>query len=105
MDRASFVLRIAPEHYDEYVERHRFVYPELLDAFRRAGIRTYSIFYHEGLLFAYMEADDFEQAMEQLKHEPSNRMWQQMMSDMLLQWENGATTRTIPEVFHFENTL
>jgi L-rhamnose mutarotase len=101
IQRASFVLRIAPERFEEYVGRHRGVYPELLQAFREVGFRTYSIFYHGGLLFNYLEAEDFEISMKKLSAYPAYVRWQEFMSDMLLRIEGESVSVMIPEVFYW----
>lgn len=101
MQRVSFILRIAPEHYEAYVERHRSVYPDLLQAFGEVGFRTYSIFYHEGLLFNYLEVEDYELAMNRLSAHPAYVRWQAFMSDMLLQAEGESVSVEIPEAFHW----
>lgn len=102
LERTSFVLRIAQEDYEDYVERHRHVYPELLKAFGETGIATYSIFYHEGLLFNYLEAENVAETMDQLTAYPVYARWQEYMSDMLLKNEAGKVSTDIPEVFHFK---
>jgi len=101
LQRISFVLRIAPEHYEMYVERHRSVYPELLQAFEEVRFRTYSIFYYEGLLFNYLEVDDYEQAMKKLSVNPAFNRWQAYMSDMLIPMEGKSVSVAIPEVFYW----
>jgi L-rhamnose mutarotase len=102
MQRVSFLLQIREEDQQEYMKRHKAVYPELLQAFGEVGIHTYSIFLDGGTLFAYMEVDDFDAAMEQLDRHPANIRWQKYMSDLLLPFPNGETTKRIPEVFHYE---
>ena len=42
--RNAFVLRVRPEKVDAYLDAHRDVWPEMLDALRTAGIRNYTIF-------------------------------------------------------------
>lgn len=102
MQRIGFTLRIRPGTADEYRRRHESVYADLLQAFERYGIHTYSIFLHETTLFAYMEADDFDEAMAHLAEDPANQRWQAFMSDLLILDENGSSIHQIPEVFHFE---
>ncbi len=103
MQRISFVLNIKPENRDEYIRRHEAVYPELLEVFGQVGIRTYSIFLHGGVLFAYMEVEDYRQAMNTLATHPANQRWQEYMSDLLLQNEHGTTSEDIQEVFHYDS--
>ena len=58
--RSAFVLRVEPDRIDEYVEAHRAVWPDMLQALRDAGIRNYSIFRDGTQVFGYFEADDLE---------------------------------------------
>lgn len=103
MERVAFLLKIDPKNQDEYIQRHQNVYPELLQAFEEVGIATYSIFLHEAYLFAYMEVEDFQQAMKKLEENEANQRWQQFMSDILIKHHEGKTILEIPEVFHFES--
>lgn len=102
MEHVSFVLKIDPQHFDEYKKRHERVDPELEEQFAAIGIRRYHIFFHDdGTLFAYMEVDDFDRAMEHLDHHPANAKWQVFMSDLLKKWDNGSIAKKIPEVYRF----
>ena len=60
--RSAFVLEVRPERIDEYIEAHGKVWPEMLDALRRAGIRNYTIFRNGTQVFGYFESDDLEAA-------------------------------------------
>lgn len=102
MERYSFLMRIDPSHYEVYVERHKHVDSELLEALAEVGIETYSIYYDEGQLFAYMEGQDLKTSLALLEQHPANLRWGRFKSDMLL-WEDGKVKRTLEEVFHFES--
>ncbi|HEY0827716.1 MAG TPA: L-rhamnose mutarotase [Bacilli bacterium] len=102
MEIASFVLNIREADQAEYIKRHEAVYPELLQAFREAGVKKYSIFMHGGTLFAYMEAENFNEAMAYIGRQEANTRWQAFMSDLLVMHESGSAIKIIPEVFHFE---
>ena len=102
MEYVSFVLKIDPANAAEYRKRHGRVDPELEAQFRVNGIRRYHIFYHDdGTLFAFMEVENFEKAMQALAEHPANARWQKFMSDLLLDWENGGKVKVIPEVYRF----
>ncbi|MCU6709121.1 L-rhamnose mutarotase [Paenibacillus sp. J5C_2022] len=103
MERFSFVLQIDPANLETYLERHRNVDQDLLQAFRETGVRTYSIYYDNGRLYAYMEALNIKETLAMLEHHPANVKWQQFMSDLLLR-QNGEVLRPINEVFHFESS-
>lgn len=59
MQRVGFQLQVDPTRIDEYVERHREVWPSMLAEITASGRRNYTIFLrHDGLLFGYFEVDD-----------------------------------------------
>jgi len=81
--RSAFVLRVKPDRIDDYVEAHRAVWPEMLQALRAAGIRNYSIFRDGTQVFGYFEADDLEQAATYLGEQEVCARWQDAMSELL----------------------
>jgi len=105
MARHFFKLQCLPGTEAEYVERHKRVYPDLLEAFRRVGIRSYSIFMQENRLYAYMEVDDFDAAMKALATDPANVRWQEYMKDILVPiGKDGSMMDVVDnEVFYFEH--
>lgn len=63
MPRYCFELHVKPDRIDEYVSRHRAVWPDMLAALRDTGWRNYSLFLRpDGLLIGYVEADDLAAA-------------------------------------------
>lgn len=103
MERVAFLLKIDPKDQEEYIERHKNVYPDLLQAFEEVGISTYSIFLHDSYLFAYMEVEDYQEAMKKLEENEANQRWQEFMSDILIKHNGEKTVLEIPEVFHFQS--
>jgi L-rhamnose mutarotase len=81
--RTGFVLRVRPDKIDEYVEAHRHVWPEMLDALRGAGIRNYTIFRAGESMFGYFEADDLEAADRFLAAQEVSTRWQDAMAELL----------------------
>jgi L-rhamnose mutarotase len=81
MNRHCFLLRVRPELLEEYRERHRRVWPEMLRALDAAGWRNYSIFAAEdGLLVGYVEAEDLGAAQAAMADTEVNARWQAEMS-------------------------
>ncbi len=81
MARYCFLLRVRPELLDEYKERHRAVWPEMLHALRDTGWRNYSIFARpDGLIVGYVEADDLAAAQRAMAGTAANARWQAEMS-------------------------
>src|SRR5215203_2937138 len=85
MQRVCFVLRVRPARLDEYKERHRAVWPEMLDALSRAGWTNYSLFLRpDGLLIGYLETPDFARALRLMEAEDVNARWQAEMQPFFM---------------------
>ncbi len=82
MKRIGFVLKVRPDKIDEYRERHKAVWPEMLAALRRHGWHRYSIFMcDDGLLFGYFETpESFQAALDGMGTEDINRKWQELVA-------------------------
>ncbi len=82
VNRFGFMLKIRPEMADEYQRHHAPVWPEMLDALRRAGWHNYSLFLGpDGTLFGYVETPgSLADAREAMASEPVNERWQSLMA-------------------------
>ena len=104
MQRICFTLQVRPERLDEYKERHKAVWPEMLEALRSAGWHNYSLFLRsDGLLIGYVETPDFERALSEMAKRDVNRRWQTEMKEFFVSPEGLAADeqmRPVPEVFH-----
>jgi len=81
--RSAFVLHVKPDRIDEYVEAHRNVWPEMLQALRDAGIRNYTIYRSGTEMFGYFESDDLERAGAHMAAQEVNTRWQDAMAELL----------------------
>ena len=97
--RAAFVLHVKPDRIDEYVEAHRNVWPEMLQALRDAGIRNYSIFRSGTEMFGYFESDDLERAGAYMADQDVNDRWQDAMAELLEQRVPDGGPPRLEEVF------
>jgi len=104
MERVCFLLRVRPDRLEEYKERHRAVWPEMLDALRETGWRNYSLFLGEdGLLVGYLETEDFARSLAGMEATDVNARWQAEMAEFfeLPRDERPDTGLTrLEEVFH-----
>lgn len=100
--RSAFVLRIRPDRVDDYVEAHRAVWPEMLDALRNAGIRNYSIFRAENMVFGYFEVDDLAAAARYLDAQDVSRRWQDQMAEFLEERVPDAGPPSLEEIFRLD---
>jgi L-rhamnose mutarotase len=102
MRRSAFVLRVRPDRVDEYVEAHRNVWPEMLDALRAAGISNYTIFRAGNEMFGYFEADDLERAAAYMEQQPVSARWQDAMAELLEERVPDAGPPPLEEVFRLD---
>lgn len=100
--RSAFVLRVRPEKMEDYLEAHRSVWPELLDAMRTAGIRNYSIFRAGNEVFGYFEADDLDAAGRCMEALDVSRRWQDHMAALLEERVPDAGPPPLEEIFRLD---
>jgi L-rhamnose mutarotase len=101
-ERSAFVLRVRPEKVDEYVEAHKHVWPEMLDALRAAGIRNYTIFRAGNEMFGYFECDDLATAERHLAAQDVSSRWQDAMAGLLKERVPHAGPPSLEEVFRLD---
>jgi L-rhamnose mutarotase len=106
VERVCFLLRVRADRLPEYRERHRDVWPEMLDALRDAGWRNYSLYLHDdGTLVGYLETEDFEAALRRMDEAEVNARWQAEMAPFF-ELPAGARPDTgltrLEEVFHLD---
>ena len=106
MPRIGFLLKVRKDRLAEYKERHRAVWPEMLAALRETGWRNYSLFLGpDGLLFGYLETDDFEKALAGMAQRDVNARWQADMAPFFEYLEGCQPDERLlrlEEIFHIE---
>ena len=109
MPRYCLLGHVNPARLEEYKERHRAVWPELLQALEDAGWRSYSLFLRDdGLLIGYAEADDLALAQERVARTEVNTRWQASMATLFAGLSDAAPDESweiVPEVFNLEDQL
>ena len=107
MPRYCFELQVSPDRIEEYVERHRAVWPDMVAALASTGWSNYSLFLREdGLLIGYVESDDLSAAQAAMAATDVNRRWQAEMAPYFTQ--SGAPDEAfvrLTEVFHLSDQL
>jgi L-rhamnose mutarotase len=102
VERVCFQLQVRPDRLEEYRERHRSVWPEMLAALRDAGWRNYSLFLRDdGFLVGYLETDDFEAAQRAMADTEVNDRWQRDVAPFFDARADDALVR-LEEVFHLD---
>lgn len=104
MNRYCFCLQVKLDRLDEYVERHRTVWPEMQAALRDSGWHNYSLFLRDdGLLVGYVEAEDLEAAQQAMAATEVNTRWQAEMTDFFTGIDGRPPDESfvlLPEIFH-----
>ena len=95
-----------PDRLTEYKERHKQVWPDMLQALRETGWTNYSLFLKDdGLLVGYVETPDFEAALAGMASREVNARWQESMAEF---FEGGEALKAdeqmapLMEVFHLD---
>jgi L-rhamnose mutarotase len=100
--RTAFVLHVRPERIDEYIRAHKNVWPEMLDALRRAGIRNYTIFRDGNRMFGYFESDDLAAAERYLAQQDVSTRWQDAMAELLEERVPDGGPPALEEIFRLD---
>ena len=81
MERVCFLSKVRPEKLAEYKERHKAVWPDMLEALRETGWHNYSLFLRDdGLLVGYFETPDYQSALAGMAKREVNERWQRDMA-------------------------
>jgi len=123
MGRVMFLMECKPGMEDEYKRRHKLLMDSCPDSntepegseeeiqlckkvwklHKNAGIKNYSIFMKEDTLYAYMEADDYNKALDKVTSNKIGRKWQEFMNGILKQKDGKPVFNMIEEeIFHME---
>ncbi len=105
--RYASVIKLRPEHAEEYLRLHREVWPDVLATLTACGIRNYSIYLHSGLLFAYYEyvGEDHAADMARIAADPATQRWWKLTDpcqEPVPEAAAGEWWHVVPEVFHLD---
>ena len=94
MERVCFLSKVKPERLAEYKERHKAVWPDMLEALRETGWHNYSLFLRDdGLLVGYFETPDYQSALAGMAKREVNLRWQRDMAPFFETWKASARMR------------
>ncbi len=105
--RFGQLIRVRPESVEAYEQLHAQPWPAVAAAIRRANIRNYSIYRHDGLLFAYYEyaGEDYPRDMAAMAADPDVKAWWTLtdaMQEPFLERVEGAWWLDLAEIFHLD---
>jgi len=93
--RVCFQAQVKPDRVEEYRERHRRVWPEMLEALRTSGWHNYSLFLRDdGLLIGYFETpSSLAVAQQRMAQTEVNGRWQAEMAEFFDDLAEPSRTR------------
>jgi L-rhamnose mutarotase len=107
MNRYCFCLQVRADRITEYVERHRAVWPDMLEALAESGWHHYSLFLRDdGLLVGYVEAEDLAAAQAAMARTDVNGRWQAEMAEFFTGIDGRPPDEgfvLLREIFHLED--
>ncbi len=81
MKRMCGIWQLKKGQLKPYLRAHAPVWPEMLAAMRRCGIRNYSMYYRpDGLLVGYFEARDPLRALRACARTAASQRWHAVMA-------------------------
>lgn len=84
MERMAWKGRIKPGCKEEYIRRHKEIWPEMVEVLKQAGICNYTIFANGEELFGYYECERGIPFAERTQAEsPVVDQWNAYMADIL----------------------
>ncbi len=102
MERAAFVLRIRPDHVQDYIAAHARVWSEMRDTITASGIRNYTIFLRGSEAIGYLESDDLDAAWAFLANQDVNERWQTTMAEYLEERVSVEGPTLLEEIFRLD---
>lgn len=108
MQRIGRIRRLKAGAEAEYERFHRAVWPEVLAAIQRAGIRRYTIFRHGEWLFSYFELPEgmsLDSVGKALAEDEACRRWEVLMDQLVDRSScESEDWQLMREVFHVDDT-
>ena len=97
-------MKLFPGFREEYIKRHKEIWPELIKMLKDAGVGNYSIWFDEetNILFAYQEQSGESSSQDLGSTEIVQNWWKYMADIMETNADNSPVTIPLEEVFYLE---
>ena len=104
MQFVSTYMKIKSGYELKYRLEHQNIWPEVEEGISKYGIRNYSIFMKELMLYSYFEVEDLDKTMSQLAQDYDNQRWQKHMTKYfdISSGINNGNTVYLKEILHME---
>ena len=104
MQRLAFLMRLKAGNEEEYLRRHTEIWPEMVEALKKAGISNYNIYLNGLQLIATLEVEDFKFMTEYLGQDPTAARWEETMKNLIERDVDPETNfpALLPQMFHMD---
>lgn len=104
MNRIAFKMHLNPGQKNEYIKRHKALWPELQELLKKSGIEEYSIFLDEdtNTLFAFQKCKKGEDSQNLKGEEIVQKWWKYMADIMVVNVDNSPKSMALEEVFYMK---
>jgi len=106
--RFAIVCRMRPEKRDEYLALHADVWPGVEGTLTQCGVRNFTIFVRDDVLFGYFEyvGDDYAADQEKMAADPVTQHWWSLTDPCQIGFDDDAPAGTrwqgLEEVWHLD---
>ena len=105
MEKYAWTAKIINHQKEEYIKRHKEIWPELVEVLKNAGIKNYTIWLNGDTLFGYYECEfGVRKATEEQAKSLIVDKWNEYMKDVMimpLDEETGAQPK-LEKVFELD---
>lgn len=84
MDKVVWKAKTVPGKFDEYIRRHKEIWPEIIEALNKAGIHNYTIWSNGDDIFGYYECIKLEISQKILANTLIFQKWREYMKDVMV---------------------
>jgi L-rhamnose mutarotase len=104
MERLAFKMYLNEGQKEEYIKRHKELWPQLHQLLKDAGVSEYSIFLDEetNTLFAFQKVSGNGSSQDLGQTEIVQKWWAFMADIMKTNQDNSPVSVTLKEVFYIE---
>ena len=102
MERIAFKMQLNNGKKEEYIRRHREIWPELKKLLKDTGVKEYSIFLDEetNTLFAFQKVEGTQNSQELGTNEIVKKWWKYMGDIMETNPDNSPVSIPLKELFY-----
>ena len=106
MQRACVTFRIKSGTREEYIKRHKQIWPELVEIMKKYGFRNQSIFINSNHVIAYLECQsNYKEQAEKYAMEKISIEWQEYFDDIIdlsIDGDENSRYTTYEEAWHLD---